>query len=110
MESLWVLIVLSFWLPIWAVNRELRARRSPDYWRRWGAVVVEPRALQARERKIGYYQGAEIFERVRFGGWEYRFDHVAGPDERELIEGGELYLEPGLVYRMREPASCARLE
>lgn len=95
-----VLVIMAFYLPIHFLRRELAAQRSPDYWQRWGVVVVHPRALELRERVIGRYMDAEIFEHVRFHGLDYSYSRIAGPHERDAIEGGELYLEPGLIYRL----------
>ncbi|MCB1915762.1 MAG: hypothetical protein KDG52_08610 [Rhodocyclaceae bacterium] len=108
MESLIFLILLLFWIPIWAVRREVAYRQSPGYWRRWGAVVLSPRALQGRDHEIGSYMGVPIFEHVRFCGHQYHFERVADRAERDLIEGGELFLEPGLVYRLADPATSPR--
>jgi len=102
MESLGFLILLMLWIPIWLVRRELAFRRSPDYWRRWGVVVTRPTALQARRHPIGAYMGVPIYGEVRFGGHEYVFDRVQSREWRCMIEGGELFLEPGLVYRMQD--------
>ncbi len=102
MEGLGFLILLMFCVPIWIVRRELAFRRSPEYWRRWGAVVMRPTALQATRHPIGAYMGVPIFEEVRFEGHEYVFDRVQSRARRSKIQGGELFLEPGLVYRMRD--------
>lgn len=110
MEAVVLLIVVMFLVPIWAVKRELEARTRPDYWRRWGAVVLKPRALQAQDRPIGSYMGTEIFDHVRFADCDYRFDHVAPSEERDLIKGGELFLEPGLVYRLEGMPTSRRRE
>ncbi|MCB1887540.1 MAG: hypothetical protein KDH20_08025 [Rhodocyclaceae bacterium] len=101
MESPFFLILLVFWIPVWFVRREIAFRHTPGYWRRFGAVVLRPGALQGREESIGSYMGAPIFRRVRFHGCDYDFDRVAPSEERDLIAGGELFLEPGIVYRMR---------
>ncbi|MCB1957438.1 MAG: hypothetical protein KDG55_17295 [Rhodocyclaceae bacterium] len=106
MESLLFLILLVFWIPVWAVRRELAFRHSPAYWRRFGAVVLAPSALQARGDSIGTYMGAPIFRDLRFHGCDYDFERIAPADERDLVEGGELFLEPGLLYRMRSERSC----
>ena len=95
-------VVFAFYLPVHMLRRELAAKQRPDYWRRWGAVVVRPAALELREQLIGYYMGVEIFERIRFHQLDYRFSRIGGPREREAIDGGELYLEPGLIYRLAE--------
>ena len=108
MEALIFLIAGIFWIPVEMLRRDLRDRASPTYWHRWGAVVMRNRALQSRNQVIGSYMGAQIFERVRFADCDYRFDHVAPSEERNLISGGELYLEPGLVYRMEPPATSRR--
>ncbi len=101
MESLFFLILIVFWIPIWLVRRELAFRRSPAYWRRFGAVVLRPQALEGCDEPIGTYLGSPIFRRVRFHGCDYEFDRVAPSEARDLIDGGELFLEPGLVYRLR---------
>jgi len=93
-------IVLAFYLPVHMLRRELAAKQRPDYWRRWGAVVVRPAALELREQVIGYYMDAEIFERVRFQQLDYRFARIGGANERDAIDGGELFVEPGLIYHL----------
>ena len=108
MEPVAILILAVLWLPIWVVRKELRARSSPDYWRRWGAIVLQPQALQERDGVIGSYMGTEIFAHVRFSDCDYHFDHVAPSRERDFIEGGELFLEPGLVYHMDEPLTSLK--
>lgn len=110
MDALLLLILAIFWIPIWVVRRELAWRRQPDYWRRWGAVVLTPTALQQQERVIGRYMGVEIFEQVRFGGCTYRFERVAPSADRDSVGGGELFLEPGLVYRMEDSLTSTRSE
>ena len=102
MESLIFVIMFLFWIPIWAVRREVSNRQSPGYWRCWGAVVLSPTALQGRDHPIGSYMGVPIFEHVRFCNLDYLFERVARSEERDLIEGGELFLEPGLVYRLSD--------
>ncbi|MCB1909477.1 MAG: hypothetical protein KDH15_19115 [Rhodocyclaceae bacterium] len=108
MESVIFVILLLFWIPVWAVRREIAYRQSPGYWRRWGVVVLSPSALQACDDRIGSYMGEPIFEHVRFCGHDYHFDRVADSKERDLIEGGELFLEPGLVYRLTDTATWKR--
>lgn len=102
MEAMLVVIAVIFWIPIWALRRELAARNRPEYWRRWGAVVLEDGALEIREDPIGSYMGQAIFEHVRFAGCDYHFNRITRSEERDLIRGGELFLEPGLVYRMED--------
>lgn len=101
MDSLIFLILLLFWIPVWLVRKELAFRNSPQYWQRWGAVVLRTQALQARDEPIGTYMGAPIFQHVRFRDCDYDFDRVLPREQRDCIEGGELFLEPGLVYRLR---------
>jgi hypothetical protein len=39
---------------------------------------------------------------VRFKGLHYRFDRIIDAAMRERIAPGELYLEPGLVYVLKQ--------
>lgn len=101
MDSLFFLILLLFWIPVWLVRKELAFRDSPQYWQRWGAVVLRSQALQGWDEPIGTYMGVPIFQRIRFHDCDYEFDRVLPSDARDFIGGGELFLEPGLVYRLR---------
>lgn len=112
METLMLLMVLgTLYLPIALLRHDLAARRRPDYWQKWGAVVLRPQALDLREDLIGHYMGVEIFEHVRFQQLDYHFSRIAVKHERDAITGGELFLEPGLIYQMvpaDKPATSPR--
>ena len=94
-----VLIVVPLALPwLWLVRREIDRLEDPSYLRRNGVVIVLERALEAHGDALGRYMGSPIWRSVTFMGMVYRFDRVALPSEKERLGGGELYLDPGIVY------------
>jgi hypothetical protein len=83
----------------WLVQRELAKLSDPAHLRKQGVVIVSERALQSRGAAIGEYLGGPIWGSVRFMGIDYRFDRVQERRLRERLAPGELFLDPGLVYR-----------
>lgn len=95
------LIVALLALPFhWAIRRELRRLATPEYLRARGVVIVARRAVRLEARVVGRYMDLPIPAGLSFRGMRYHFDHVIAQHEREAIRPGELYLEPGLVYRV----------
>lgn len=90
------LLALPFY---WAVQRELARQGDPAYLRRHGVVIVSLRAIEAHSAAVGTYCGRDIWGTLTFKGIVYRYDRIVPPKERERIGAGELYLEPGLVFR-----------
>jgi hypothetical protein len=78
----------------WQLGRE----EDPAWLRRQGIVVVRDSALDGHGAEIGEYAGHRIWAGVTFKGNAYRFDRVAGLQDREKTGPGELWLDPGLVY------------
>lgn len=66
--------------------------------RRVGVVVKSVRALDGMAELIGYYMGADIYDRIVFKGVSYQFVCVAPPAVKAHLRGRQLYLEPGLLY------------
>jgi hypothetical protein len=92
-------VVILLALPwCWLVGRELAKQSDPEYLRAHGVVIVSERVLEHRGTPIGEYLGHPIWDRVRFMGMDYRFDHVQDRRKRERLAPGELFIEPGLVY------------
>ena len=86
-------------LPLhFAVQWHLARLEDPLYLRAQGIVVVRESALSAHGEAIGEYQGHPIWETVTFKRMHYRFSRVTQREYREKLAGGELYLDPGLVY------------
>lgn len=94
--ALFALLFLPFH---WLVKRHFDELQDPAYLRARGVVIVQPSALEGHTEPVGSYMGREIWRSVKFKGMEYRFDRVVAPKERERIVAGELYVEPGLVFR-----------
>ena len=92
------LLVLPFH---WVVQRELARQSDPAYLRQRGVVIVSLNAIEAHSEPVGTYAGREIWGTLTFKGMVYRFDRIVAPQERERIGAGELYVEPGLVFRAR---------
>jgi hypothetical protein len=83
----------------WAVKRELAQIEDPAYLRAHGVVIVSLSAIEAHSETIGRYRGQDIWRTLTFKGIVYAFDRVVPPAERERVGAGELYVEPGLVFR-----------
>lgn len=101
MELLSVLALVGL---AWAAARVVCELGDParDEWWRFGVVVRRADALDEHTELIGHYMGREIWREVRFKGMAFAFDHVAAAAERDAVRGGELFLEPGIVY-VRQP-------
>ena len=94
-------LVLCLALPLhWMVVRHLTRLEDPAYLRRHGIVIERESTLEHCAAPIGAYLGRPIPGAVTFMGMEYRFAHVIAHGARERIGPGELYLAPGLVYRL----------
>ncbi|NTV10598.1 MAG: hypothetical protein HGA47_07465, partial [Zoogloea sp.] len=87
----------------WFAMTEIRVQGTPEYWRRVGVVVRRPEALQERFEVIGRFQDHEIYAAVRFQNRIYKFERVAPATYKSFMRGGELFLEPGLLYVMDGP-------
>jgi hypothetical protein len=85
----------------YVIVRKLEQLEDPAYLRKEGVVIVRKNVIDARSEVIGEYQGRPIWASVTFMGMQYRFDHIVEDKQREWIEAGELYLEPGLVYALK---------
>ena len=81
------------------VRRYVDVHTDPALLREQGVVIVHERALDDRAAPIGEYMGRPIWGSVTFKGMVYRFDRIVRPRERDLTGPGELYLDPGFVYR-----------
>ena len=93
------LVALLAWPFHWALTRELDRLEDPAYLARQGIVIVKLSALDSHAEAIGVYKGREIWRSLTFKGMQYRFDRVVPASARERLRPGELYLEPGLVFR-----------
>ena len=85
----------------WAVMAQLARCESPEYFRRYGVIILRMEALDARTGAIGRYRGAPIHGAVRFKGMEYEFARVVPQRYQARIRENELYLDPGLLYVFR---------
>jgi hypothetical protein len=86
-------------LPLhWVVTAQFAWWASPEYFRRYGVIILRTEALDSRTEVIGHYRGAGIHRTVAFKGMEYEFDAVVSPGYRARIGENELYLDPGLLY------------
>jgi hypothetical protein len=83
----------------WLIMRELARLDDPAWLSGQGVVVVKPEIIDGREA-IGSYGGEPIWATVSFKGLTYGFDRVAPPASADRIRAGELFLPPGLVYRL----------
>lgn len=93
--ALIALLVLPFHcLVFWQINR----LDDPRYLRGQGVVIERESALDGHSEVIGVYQGHPIWATVTFKQIPYRFSRVTRRQNREKLAGGELYLDPGLVY------------
>ena len=90
------LLILPFH---WVVQRQLALQSDPAYLRQHGVVIVSLNAIEFHSEPVGTYAGREIWRSVTFKGIEYGFDRIVSARERERIGPGELYIEPGLVFR-----------
>jgi hypothetical protein len=88
-----VLFALVLWgLHVWW-------RRKEGYAAPVGVVVASELELDAMAPTIGTYHGGGIPEWVRYHGERYDFAYVAPSRYRARVGRGELFLEPGIVYR-----------
>jgi hypothetical protein len=86
-------------LPLhWAVMAQFARWNSPEYFRRYGVIILRMEALDGCTEITGRYCGAPIYRSVAFKGMEYEFARVVSPRYRERIDENELYLDPGLLY------------
>jgi hypothetical protein len=90
------LLALPFHL---VVRRYIAVHTDPALLRERGVIIVHDRALEERSAPIGEYMGRPIWGSVTFKGMVYRFDRIVQPRERDLTGPGELYLDPGFIYR-----------
>ena len=95
-----VALVALLALPFhWLIRHHLRQLEDPAYLRSHGVVIVSPGAIESHSEPIGCYRGHDIWRTVTFKGIVYRFDRVLPASQRERIGAGELYVEPGIVFR-----------
>ena len=94
--ALVTLLALGFHL---LVGHHLQKLDDPAYLRAHGVVIVSLRAIDAHGEAIGDYRGQPIWATLTFKGMRYAFDRIVPPAERERIGPGELYVEPGMVFR-----------
>jgi hypothetical protein len=81
------------------VRAQLRKVGIQERWRAESVVILEESALQSHSGPIGRYMGRDIWGSVTFEGVVYRYDRVQRPMQVANLQAGELYLEPGLVYK-----------
>lgn len=94
-----VLIVAALALAFyWAVWFALAYWESPEYFRRFGVIVLRPEGLDGHGEQIGRYGEAPIYRSVRFKDMDYEFAGVVPPRYVRQIDENELYIEPGLLY------------
>ena len=94
--ALCAVIALPFHL---VVRRYVEVHTDPARLREQGVVIVHERALDERSAPIGEYMGSPIWGSVTFKGMVYRFDRIVRRSERDNTGPGELYLDPGFIYR-----------
>ena len=90
------LLALPFHL---VVLRYIAVHTDPALLRKQGVVIVHDRVLEERSAPIGEYMGSPIWGSVTFKGLVYRFDRIVRRRDRDLTGPGELYLDPGFIYR-----------
>ena len=90
------LLALPFHL---VVLRYIAVHTDPALLRKRGVVIVHDRVLEERSAPIGEYMGSPIWGSVTFKGLVYRFDRIVRRRDRDLTGPGELYLDPGFIYR-----------
>jgi hypothetical protein len=101
-----VLLVTALTLAFhWAVMFALTWWESPEYFRRFGVIILRPEGLDGHTEVIGRYRGAPIYRSVSFKGMEYEFAGVVPPRYCRRIDENELYIEPGLLYLFRRAVS-----
>jgi hypothetical protein len=83
----------------WLVTRELDRMDDPAYLRSQGVVVVKPEIVDPAE-PIGWYSSQPIWATVMFKGMTYRFDRIVPAAKADGVGAGELFLPPGLIYRL----------
>ena len=94
------LLVALIALPFhWLVQYHLAREEDSAYLRRHGVVIVSLEAIEAHSEPIGRLHGQDIWRTVTFKGIVYGFDRVIPASRRESIAPGELYVEPGIVFR-----------
>jgi hypothetical protein len=74
-------------------------RRQEGYLPAPGVVIESELELDGMAPAIGTYHGGGIPEWVRYHGERYEFAYVAPSRYRARVKQGELFLEPGIVYR-----------
>ena len=90
------LMFALLFLPLnWLVLRHFDRLQDPSYLRECCVVIRNESVIEARGAPIGEYRGSLVWRDVTFMGMQYRFDRVTGG---ERLAGGELLLQPGLVY------------
>ena len=92
-----------------AVAVQFSRWESPEYFRRYGVIIRRPEALDEFSEVIGRYSGTLIYRSVTFKGMEYAFAGVVPPGYQARIAENELYLDPGLLYRLCGNAAAPRL-
>lgn len=102
-----VVLIVAIGLPFHLVARRELARMCDRRRIAASGLVAEREALEARSDVIGHYDGGDIYAWVQFLGMRYHFDRIVPGSYREEVRSKELFLEPGLVYRI-EPAGAAR--
>ena len=105
MELLVILAFVAVLVPVGLVVVELWPGIEPD-WKQTGVIVHRADALEGHSETIGHYMDGDIWAVVRFKGSDYVFAHISQPDYRPFVKGGELFLEPGLLYVMRDRGRC----
>jgi len=95
-----VVLLAGLTLPLhWAVTSQLARWTSPEYFRRYGVIILRAEALDRCAEVIGHYSGAPIYGAVEFKGMEYAYAGIVSPCYQAQIDENELYLDPGLLYR-----------
>lgn len=95
--ALCAVVALPFHL---VVRHYVDVHTKPALLREKGVVIVHERALDDRSAPIGEYMGRPIWGSVTFKGMVYRFDRIVRRRERDLTGPGELFLDPGFIYRV----------
>ncbi|WP_151446979.1 hypothetical protein [Lacisediminimonas profundi] len=103
---LWVGLAFFFWAlrdnlgKVEAELQDAKALKSREL-----AALARSRRFVRPERlsePIGHYRDAVIHRIMSVDGHEYLFDHVCPPEGEVLLQPGQCYVEPGLVYARHE--------
>ena len=95
-----VVLIVAIGLPFHLVARRELARMCDRRRIAASGLVAECEALEARSDVIGHYDGRDIYAWVQFLGMRFYFDRIVPGSYREEVRSKELFLEPGLVYRI----------